>query len=709
MSGRGVGPKHEGGGAPKSKRDAQTRGRLFGRAARSLILTALFACAFLVLFASSTRLSADYADGVRTEGTRTLQDAERVWRRAAWQQDDYLSQVRLGDLYSQNQSFPQGETPSNKSFDDPVESYVWYFLALRRGHSYAGTNGDAASVLATIRNNALNNIERIYSALSFDQRLDARGRIIYILASRGADGFMALGRLHRASAPVPFCSSHPTDPTCTVIGGGNRTCACRMSNFVVTHSWLGDVLYNPVTRAIYSIFGDPRTPVCAWKSDQDLHDQDPNDRNPYLRIDDFNAGSPYPAQMCPADTSASAYTYGSTSSTGYSSTGTSGYGGTNPAMSSPSVSISPQGGSDTGAVSMSPTDNGVGGGGYAGSGGYSSTGGSYSGGGYGSGDDADTPDDGGAGYSSSSYNSPGGSYYGGSGYSSSSGGGGYGGGAYGGSSYGGYPMRRPPSVFTRSDAEALMYFKVAERLRHPLAPMYVGTLTQAIKYNFQDAQKIVQDSEDRARNWAPPFEYYPGSIAGGSIHSDESPIQLEQQIALQRVGEIPYPLVEKILAARLFVPRLPCAGRPFCPNPAVAKFQDALGDPPTGVFTPQQIVRLIQMSAVDGRSEAQNTLGIMYVKGIGVPRNYQRAEQWFIRAARQQNIEAYCNLTLLYQRAPQGIEVDDNKIARFQIEKQRILQYRGQWGVLRDEDIIAASIPDVSKNNVPGQPDGAKR
>lgn len=678
MLGRGVGPKHAAGVAPENQREARAKKRgPAGRFVYTAVLTVSFACAFLIISASMTRLSADYADGVRTEAMRTLQNAERVWRRAAWQQDDYLSQIRLGDLYSQNQSFPQGETPSNKSFDDPVEAYVWYYLALRPGHIYPGTYGDASSTLATIRNNALNNIDRIHASLSFDQRLDARGRIIYILASRGADGFMTLGRLHRASPPCPlnyglnappYCHSQPS-PT-------GQPCACRNSNFVMHHSWPLSWWY-ALTRWFYK---DPDAPVCTWKSAQELQSQNPADPNPYVPIDDFNANSPIPG-ICPTD------------QTGYSS----------PDMSRASMSPSPsvsRAGADSGAISMTPSDNGVGSGyssggpsgyyGNAAGNSYSSSssyGGGYSsgyagGGGSGFGDDADVSDDAGSGYYGAS--SPGSSYY------------------------NVYPIRRPPSVFTRSDAEALMYFKIAERLRQPLAPAYVNDLTQAIKYNYEDSQKIIQEAEDRGRNWAPPFEYYPGAIAGGSIHSDESPVQLEQQVALQRVDEIPYPIIEHILATRLFVPHTPCAGRPFCPNPAVAKFQEAIGDPQTGIFTPQQIVRLIQMSAVDGRSDAQNTLGIMYAKGIGVPRNYRRAEQWFIKAARQQNVEAYRNLMLLYQKAPQGIEVNDDKIARFQGEKQRILQSRG-WGVLRDEDIVAAVEPDVPKSNGPGQPDGAKR
>lgn len=680
MSGHGVGPKHAAGPDGKIRRDTAKRRTGI---VRPLALIALLSSVFLFLVDSNSRLLADYADGARTESMRTLQDAERVWRRAAWQQDDFLSQVRLGDLYSQNQSIPIGETPSSKSFDDPVEAYVWYFLALRPGHSYPGMNGDGGAMLSTVRNNALTNIQRLYAGLSFDQRLDARGRLIYILASRGADGFMALGRLHRTTHGDEGTGGLScTGPSCTV-------CMCRESRYAhAPDSWFARIFWY-IGWGFDSLFDkNPRDPVCKWKAQSTL--------DPASTDFDRRYGSA-PDTMCPIDTSSSYSNYGSSygSGSGYNAPG---YNNTAPSLSHPVGSVSVSGdnggtaGSSSSSVSMAPSDNGVG----SGSGGY---GGSYGGGS--SGGDADSSDDGSDGsYASSSsagYGSSGSSYYG-SGYGS-----GYGGG------YGGYGYPRAPSVFSRSNPEALVYFKIAERLRHPLAGLYVASVTQAIKDRYPDAQRILQDADDRARNWAPPFEYYPGSIAGGSIHSDESPVQIEQLAALERVHEIPYPLIQKILASRLFVPRPPCVSRPGCPDPAVAKFQHALGDPETGFLTPQEIVRLIQMSAVDGRSEAQNTLGIMYVKGIGVPRNYQRAEQWFIKAARQQNVEAYCNLTVLYQRSPQGIEVDDNKVARFQVEKQRILQFRGQWGVLRDDDIAAVPPTDLPKPPVAGQPDGAKR
>jgi len=169
----------------------------FARGLRSFVLTIALAAAFLIVIGSGSRLSADYADGYRTEQALTLPDAVKVWRQDAWRGDDFFAQVRLGDLYSNNQSFAPTESSKNPSFLDPVEAFVWYFLALRPDHDYQADDSQASSdAVYNIRSNALHNIETIYDYLTFEQKLEARARIIYILSSRGAEGFITLGRLH---------------------------------------------------------------------------------------------------------------------------------------------------------------------------------------------------------------------------------------------------------------------------------------------------------------------------------------------------------------------------------------------------------------------------------------------------------------------------------------------------------------------------------
>ena len=51
----------------------------------------------------------------------SLEAAIRIWRKAAWQDDDFLSEIKLGDIY--------GDERGDNKFYDPVEAYVWYYLA----------------------------------------------------------------------------------------------------------------------------------------------------------------------------------------------------------------------------------------------------------------------------------------------------------------------------------------------------------------------------------------------------------------------------------------------------------------------------------------------------------------------------------------------------------------------------------------------------
>ncbi len=52
--------------------------------------------------------------------------------------------------------------------------------------------------------------------------------------------------------------------------------------------------------------------------------------------------------------------------------------------------------------------------------------------------------------------------------------------------------------------------------------------------------------------------------------------------------------------------------------------------------------------AEEGVAEAQNNVGHMYEKGLGVAQNYARAMQWYRRAAEQDLSEAKLNIGLLY-------------------------------------------------------------
>jgi TPR repeat protein len=203
-----------------------------------------------------------------------------------------------------------------------------------------------------------------------------------------------------------------------------------------------------------------------------------------------------------------------------------------------------------------------------------------------------------------------------------------------------------------------MYFDIAANPPpgHPLAVDYAESLKNEMS-QFEDITSIAADAYSRALTWATPFEYYPGATPGGVLYSDESLPGLAQRMALEHIREIPPWVVEHALEFRGYLrrPRGIWHASPADMGQAVWKFQDAMKFETTGFLSPPEEVRLIQMSALDGDAEMQNRLGIMYAKGIGVPRNFPRAEKWFSKAADQNHGEALFNLGVLYKAGPLGV------------------------------------------------------
>lgn len=58
----------------------------------------------------------------------------------------------------------------------------------------------------------------------------------------------------------------------------------------------------------------------------------------------------------------------------------------------------------------------------------------------------------------------------------------------------------------------------------------------------------------------------------------------------------------------------------------------------------------VRNSAEGGDASAQNTLGLLYYEGKGVPQDYRKAKQWFDKAVEQEHTGAQVNLGTLYLR-----------------------------------------------------------
>lgn len=222
------------------------------------------------------------------------------------------------------------------------------------------------------------------------------------------------------------------------------------------------------------------------------------------------------------------------------------------------------------------------------------------------------------------------------------------------------------SVIVPSDGEALVYFHIADNMGHPLAREYLRSLDAAVRAARWLGPRISQEAADKAKYWFPPYEFYPmGDTASGVPHTDECTMSFDRQraLALVQIG-VPFRAVQQALWF-LGLSTTPSARWGLSAGPAefraIARFQATLGDAPNGRLDPLQTVRLIQTAAIRGDASSQNTLGVMYAKGIGVPLNYVRAAYWFSKSGDQRYAAALYHLGVLYKKGPDGIRQDLSK------------------------------------------------
>lgn len=222
------------------------------------------------------------------------------------------------------------------------------------------------------------------------------------------------------------------------------------------------------------------------------------------------------------------------------------------------------------------------------------------------------------------------------------------------------------SVVVPNDGEALMYYHMADNMGHPLAREYLRTLERRVRSAGGLGVRIAADANHRARYWAPPFEFYPsGNTASGVPYTDECYQNLDRQRSLVLAATlVPVRAVQEALSFLGWI-NTPEArwGVAYGPSEqrAISNYQKTIGDSPTGRLTASESVRLIQTAAQRGNASSQNTLGVMYAKGIGVNKNYVRAEYWFKKAADQRYAAALYHLGVLYKVGPDGIKQDLSK------------------------------------------------
>ncbi len=168
---------------------------------RAGVLLALLAC----LTRATPAPAAEYAEGARAFEQGDYARAISLWRDAAWVNDDIDAQLQLADLYFPAKTAMTGKSASGRKLAlqyvprDVVEAYVWTYLALINKQRSQGTLTVLTQELSTrLSDRFKNDMPRIYNQMTSTQRRDAEQRIIYILASRGAEGFYRLGEIYFA-------------------------------------------------------------------------------------------------------------------------------------------------------------------------------------------------------------------------------------------------------------------------------------------------------------------------------------------------------------------------------------------------------------------------------------------------------------------------------------------------------------------------------
>jgi hypothetical protein len=213
------------------------------------------------------------------------------------------------------------------------------------------------------------------------------------------------------------------------------------------------------------------------------------------------------------------------------------------------------------------------------------------------------------------------------------------------------------SLFQRNDVDAYLFNYLATRTGD------VGSYVLLKDFERSSPARARQGSlvEAKARQWIPPYEFYPNEApASGVPFSDESrPGGDAYENALSRIHELPFIHVGRALKFLGVVSEPPgfpdqLAGRD------VQTLEALLGHPMEGHLSALERVRAIQLAAVNGSSEAQLVLAVMYSEGIGVPVDYARAFHWYSVADRQGNVEAKFAMSTFFALGVAGV-ADQNK------------------------------------------------
>ncbi|MBX3477607.1 MAG: sel1 repeat family protein [Brevundimonas sp.] len=213
------------------------------------------------------------------------------------------------------------------------------------------------------------------------------------------------------------------------------------------------------------------------------------------------------------------------------------------------------------------------------------------------------------------------------------------------------------NLFQRNDVDAYLYNYLAVQTGDVGAYVLLKDFEQSSPGRSQYGRFV----EAKARQWTPPFEFYPNKApASGVPFSDESrPRGDAYEYALSRMAtELPFIHVGRAL--RYLGVTETAVQRPEDLSKRQIEILEAmLGHPMESRLSYLERVRAIQLAAINGSSEAQLVLAVMYSEGIGVPADYARAFHWYSEAAKQGSPEAKFALSTFFALGVAGVADQD--------------------------------------------------
>jgi len=213
------------------------------------------------------------------------------------------------------------------------------------------------------------------------------------------------------------------------------------------------------------------------------------------------------------------------------------------------------------------------------------------------------------------------------------------------------------NLFQRNDVDAYLYNYLAVQTGDVGAYVLMKDFERSSPGRAQYAGFV----EAKARQWTPPFEFYPlEAPASGVPFSDESrPRGDAYEYALSRMqAELPFVHIGRALRYLGVTQEVATAPEQLS-RQQIEAFEAMIGHATESRLSAVERVRAIQLAAVNGSSEAQLVLAVMYAEGIGLPADYARSFKWFSEAARQGSPEAKFAMSTYFALGVAGVADQD--------------------------------------------------